>query len=619
MFKAAGSDSEQALSDEEPDMHTLYPIHRGNIQERRCLAIIARFMPLLMWLTTLCLIVVGALYRIELLLVLCAFFNVSFAAAQINYAIWSFCGIIAMARQLREPQDRAARVPLSNGNGNAYSTARQAFSANSSFQEEELLHLIIIANYKEDEETMANTLQSIAEAEDASSFHVVLACEAREGPSAEAKARSLQSRFQRCFARIEATFHATNLTETNLDGSVDAELPGKSSNLKWALASSAKLFSSSANVMLTVSDADTLYHPSYFSQITKEYRQLKAEQGVQAAWTVWQAPQLPFRNYGHAPAPSRIYAYIQTMHELGGVTASSWGGKHLTFSSFSMPLKLALDAMPWEGNILCDDHHAFLKCYFYHLRAKALAYLHEDEAYSTFGEVPAKLSMRPIFCPMKSTSVVSPEGMLQSWIDRFAQAKRHTHGVAEFPFALLAAWDTFLQLPSCAVSFSDRIEVLRLLGLMFYMSLLPILQFCCLAGLVIHMGVSHGLPLKLPFCMEASSPATQVMCALSGAYFPAWPGIVPPVCYGFVSAGVVWISFFAPAEVASGQNLLWYRQDGQLPLPKCLWLLILVIFDCAAIMGPIMFVYGLCLQISAYHVVALRGNRVEFTVSKKAT
>merc|ERR1719379_2711192 len=122
---------------------------------------------------------------------------------------------------------------------------------------------------------------------------------------------------------------------------------------------------------------------------------------------------MPFRNYYASPLPSRSWGYIATLYEFSGVSALSNGGTHMVFSSYSMSLKLAMDAQPWDGDVIAEDHHCFLKCFYYSIYASAQHALEEDQGEAS----PDLLQVRPVMLPVKSTSVVSSKGYWQTWIE----------------------------------------------------------------------------------------------------------------------------------------------------------------------------------------------------------
>lgn len=464
---------------------------------------------------------------------------------------------------------------------------------------------------------LGQTLQSIAQADGSHGFHVVLAIEAREGPEGEAKARRLQERFVHRFARLMLTSHPADLTESHLDGSVDSEVPGKASNLKWALRQAhagyrQEAADSVADVILTVADADVIFHPSYFRQIKEEFDALRAGPGSAHLWTMWQAPQLPFRNYREAPVCSRVWAYVSSVYEFGGVASLRYGGDHLVFSTYSMPLQLAVSAQAHEGDVIAEDHHAHLRCFFYSVRAAAMDALAES---CPRAGAPA-LCLRPLLLPVKSTSVVSDRGCLQTWIDRWVQSKRHAQGVAELAYVMLAIHDMVRLLPARVWCRSRLLfPIARVVARMIYIHLVPSCQFVSMVALY----ACRAWNGRVPLCDQELGCSDRMLCGLAGAWNLAWPVAVPMVL--MVVANVLFLSaYFLRPAAEEGSASIWDEEDGGLPHGACnrLALSMRVAVDCLVFGAPLVLPYGIVVQVLAFWRVLVRGNRFKYVTATKA-
>merc|ERR1719446_1761765 len=99
----------------------------------------------------------------------------------------------------------------------------------------DVTHLIILPNYKEDASILSSTLTALAQAHGSGAFRIMLAMEAREGPKAIERAEYLKEQFGHKFARLSAAVHPLGLVQEHLTGASVPEVPGKSSNLKWAV------------------------------------------------------------------------------------------------------------------------------------------------------------------------------------------------------------------------------------------------------------------------------------------------------------------------------------------------------------------------------------------------
>ena len=144
-------------------------------------------------------------------------------------------------------------------------------------------HLVIIPTYKESVEKLRATLGKLAESEVAREKLLVVI--AMEEPDTDAPRRFeiLQREFGHSFLAMIGTTHP---------GDIAGEVRGKSSNEAWAAKKAKRLFCDEMgfdldHMTVTSCDADTLFHPRYFSALTyyfatnpKRYR------------TFWQGPDL---------------------------------------------------------------------------------------------------------------------------------------------------------------------------------------------------------------------------------------------------------------------------------------------------------------------------------------
>jgi len=502
--------------------------------------------------------------------------------------------------------------------------------APSASTDSDVVHLVVVPNYREDETMLEQTLESIVQAWGSEGFHVALAMEAREGPEGERKAQRLREKFAPRFARVFVTSHPADLLECHLDDSSDREVPGKASNLKWALRQAHEAYQkegllAAADVVLTVADADVLFHPGYFRQLGQEFSALREAPGSEHLWTMWQAPQLPFRNFYEAPLCSRVWAYVASVYECGGVVGLSFGGQHLTFSTYSLPLQLAISAQAHEGDVVAEDHHAYLRCFFYAARASVLKALDAGEKEA---RCSPPLRLRPLYLPVKATSVVSAQGACRSWVERWLQAKRHAQGVAELSYALLAACDTLRQVPLEFCSAALLWPLARIIVKLLYIHLLPSCQFVAMVALCLLQAQYAGGG-GLPACSEeaAAGRGTRVLCAVAGVWAPAWPVAVPMLFIVASSVLLVWTSFLQPAAKGSAADgsisgRLWSDENGGFPKggPRASpqRLVALVAFDVLVFGGLLVVPYGVMPAVLAFWGVCLRGNRFHYVTAAKA-
>ena len=268
---------------------------------------------------------------------------------------------------------------------------------------EEVHHAVIIPNYQERLEKLRRTLERLAAQEDASwQITVVLAMEGRE-EDAQEKASALVAEFGQSFARIFATFHPPALP---------GEVPGKSSNEAWAARETKQrlvdeLGYDLGNITVTSCDADSLFHPRYFSCLT--YKFCTNEQRHRR---FWQAPILQYNNIWDVPMPIRVVAVLSNVNFIAELAK----GHKRVFpqSTYTLSLQMADDVGYWDPDVIPEDWHMFLKCYFH---------------------LGGSVETEPVFLPVGSDAVHAA-GYWQSLVQRYKQAKRHAWGADDIAYAV---------------------------------------------------------------------------------------------------------------------------------------------------------------------------------------
>jgi len=340
---------------------------------------------------------------------------------------------------------------------------------------------------------------------------------------------------------------------------------------------------------------------------------------------MWQAPQLPYRNYYMSPIPSRAWAYISSTWEFGGVSSLTSGGQHMVFSAYSVSLRLAADAELWDGDVIAEDHHAFIKGFFYS------AYAAAEEARAEGGPPRRGLrcmKVRPVMLPVKATSVLSPDGYWATWKERWHQATRHCQGVAEVSYSLLVAWDMLCTLPRSFYSVHFVLTIVKVVSTPLLMHLLPVCQAIAMAVLTAYWLANHR---AVPECPDriwmASSDGQTLLCGLAGAWALTWPVAIPTALLAIANFLFIRVAFVLPKRAKTGQSgTLWAQSDGGV-VPelagvylgsKTLTLILRIALDCAC-MPFIMLVYGLLAEIVGCWNVMIRGNQFTYISAAKLT
>jgi len=484
-----------------------------------------------------------------------------------------------------------------------------------------VVQMIVLPNYKEDEAMLAESMRSLSEAATSKSFWIVLAMEAREGEEGKQKAERLKLRFESSFSRIIIASHPGDLIERHQDGSENEEVPGKASNLKYAVDQGYKecgeLGIHQDCVLLTIADADCLFHPCYFSHVGEEFRELRDKD--QHQYTMWQAPQFSFRNYYTSPIVSRVWSYIASAYEFGGLASTSWGGHHMLFSCYTLPLLLAHNAEAWDGDVIAEDHHCYLKCFYYWLHKTA----NQGPEDGPIDQQPA-LTIRPVYLPVKSTAVAN-EVYWKSWTERWFQAKRHAQGVAELSYALLATYDACRTCLGPKRIFNWRLccRMFQVVARIWCTHVLPICQGFCLAVLTVkwiwHRRHLSQCPDRLWLFANLNPYMEErfVICGLAGAWVLTWPIVVPWLLTVLANVLIMQKAFLKPAALNRYASI-WHSEDAQVPQDRAIWkAALLIIFDCIFGMSWILMPYGLVVELIAYVNVLLYGNSFEYVTASK--
>jgi hypothetical protein len=216
-----------------------------------------------------------------------------------------------------------------------------------------LVHLIIVPNYKEEVDTLVDTLQILSEHYHAKKKYIIcLAMEEAETGSKE-KADLLSAKFRDHFKRILVTYHPNNLP---------GETRGKGPNVSFAVESCKKTLSNEFNledIMVTVQDADTHFVSDYFSCLTYKFS------------TTWDRTRVifapPISFYGNAlevPAAVRVTDMVWTTTVLNQLST----GRQVKFpcSCYSLSMDLCHTVGYWDKTpeAIGEDAHMFLKCLF---------------------------------------------------------------------------------------------------------------------------------------------------------------------------------------------------------------------------------------------------------------
>ncbi|PFG74178.1 glycosyltransferase family 2 protein [Tepidiforma thermophila] len=266
-------------------------------------------------------------------------------------------------------------------------------------------HLVIIPNYKESEEGLARTIDSLAAQSVASQLVVVLAMEDRE-PGAREKAARLIARYPGVFADIFATFHPAGLP---------GETPGKGSNEAWAAREAhIRLIENGGDDIrrytVTSCDADAVFHPSHFAALN--YLFLAAKKPYR---TFWQPTIFNSNNIWEIPAPLRIPDGLSGINRTSNLLIP--GSVRFPTSCYSLSWQMLHEVDYWDEEVIPEDWHLYLKC----------AYTLGDD-----------VNVEPLFLPLGNDCVLA-DGYWKTLKAHYAQSVRHAWGASDIPYAWRAA------------------------------------------------------------------------------------------------------------------------------------------------------------------------------------
>ena len=262
-------------------------------------------------------------------------------------------------------------------------------------------HLVIIPNYKEDEEGLVRTIGSLAAQANAKQVVVVLAMEERE-PGADLKAQRLIDRFPDTFAGIFSTFHPFGLP---------GDTPGKGSNEAWAAREAfSRLIEDERDDILrytiTSCDADAFFHDHHFEALN--YLFLSAKDRYR---TFWQPTIFNTNNIWDTPAPLRIPDGLSGINRTANIVLPV--SVKFPTSCYSLSWEMLHSVDYWDEEVIPEDWHLFLKCSF---------------------SLGNRVHVEGLYLPLGNDCVLT-EGYMKTLKAHYEQAKRHAWGASDIPYA----------------------------------------------------------------------------------------------------------------------------------------------------------------------------------------
>ncbi len=280
---------------------------------------------------------------------------------------------------------------------------RAAYELTDVLAWDKIRHVVIIPNYKENVPKLRATLTALARANGALENIVpVLAMEEAE-PGAADKGARIAEEFAPLFSDFLVSLHPYGLP---------GEVRGKSSNEAWAARCAVRRLVQEQGISLdhltvTSCDADTLFPPQYFDCLSYEFAT-----NPRRYRRFWQAPIFFYNNIWQVPAPLRVPNSLSGLVHLARLCRQ----RRVLFSqsTYSLSMRMAHDVGYWDVDIIPEDWHMFLKCF-----------------YDLGGEV----DVDPIFLPVGNDGALSATHRA-TYVNYYLQVRRWGWGASDVPYAV---------------------------------------------------------------------------------------------------------------------------------------------------------------------------------------
>tara|TARA_B100000475_G_scaffold199487_1_gene181913 strand:- start:6650 stop:8413 length:1764 start_codon:yes stop_codon:yes gene_type:complete len=263
-----------------------------------------------------------------------------------------------------------------------------------------IVHVCVIPTYKEPLGTLRKTVSTLS-AQTCAKEKLII-CMATESRDLEApeKVRALLAEFGDSLLGFFYTSHVL----------APGEAVGKSSNTAWAVRCVKHTLVdvwdfAEEEVLLTICDADTYFDPQFMDCLAYHHAQDPTPYN-----TTYQGAECFFPNIWAVPIIVRIKALIDSVGFLGQL--SSPFSHPFPFAIYSQSLRTAVDCGYWDVDIIPEDWHHFLKCWF--------------KRNGNFRVVPIFLFM--------GNDAIEDDNWLAANKARYTQAKRHAWGAIDLAY-----------------------------------------------------------------------------------------------------------------------------------------------------------------------------------------
>jgi cellulose synthase/poly-beta-1,6-N-acetylglucosamine synthase-like glycosyltransferase len=200
------------------------------------------------------------------------------------------------------------------------------------------------------------------------------------------------------------------------------EAPGKGSNQSWAACRAKEYLVDQHGIPLdsltvTSCDADSLIHPSYFAELTRQFAS-----DPRRYERIWQAPFRFNNNIWRSPAPIRLLGFLNNMVQVSELANPL--AVNMPLSTYSLSFRLADDVGYWDEMVIAEDWHILLRCLF-----------------GTGGRV----TLQPVFLPTAGDSVTG-DTIWEAFRIFYKQRLRHAWGSTDIGY-ILQQWNRWDDVP----------------------------------------------------------------------------------------------------------------------------------------------------------------------------
>ncbi|HUD44249.1 MAG TPA: glycosyltransferase family 2 protein [Patescibacteria group bacterium] len=216
---------------------------------------------------------------------------------------------------------------------------------------DEVTHVIVIPNYKENLSKLRFTLNALTtQTFPLKQLFVVLAMEERETNGRE-KANELINEFKTKFGGIFASYHPD----------VPGEVKGKSSNEAYGgRVAYQRLYANSKYDInyATVSsvDADAIFDKQFFAYLTHSFLT-----NPHRYRRFWQSANVYFNNLWKVPTPTRIISFFGSMYRIALLVQRD---RLIVNATYTLSFKLLKEIDYWDVDVIPEDYRIFFKAFF---------------------------------------------------------------------------------------------------------------------------------------------------------------------------------------------------------------------------------------------------------------